>query len=974
MNKISISAFIATLFLTASLGYAQDNRYQKEFGGSGTENSYSLDRTLDGGYIAVGYTNSFGSGQKDVYMVKTNGMGEIQWSKAYGGSKDDVGWSVSSARDSGYIVAGTTNSYNSNNQDALIFKTDKDGSVTWSRTFASDSVEDAYAVLSSFFSNGYYVAGFVNDSNGNDGFIAKLGTAGNVRWYKKFGSPGDEEAYNITEDSKGNVLICGITTYDSITAGGKSGSSGDTDAFLAKFDSTGNFKWMKTYGNAFENVAWDVNTDRNTYLMTGWTKTGTGDDDVILIKTDTSGSINSVASYGSMGDDRGFALNVVSGSKYSIVGYTNPTGTDRDVLYLNVSASGSLSNYSLIGHGARDGHWPTDIASARDGGFAILSTTNSFRTGGGDDMYLIKTDDIGVVNCNSNFDVLNTSGIGFTSTGFGSITTSYGSQTPSLTTTTITTSHDSTICCELVAETAQDSFKICQGTAVSMGRAGITGLNYKWTDDKGNVVSTAANPTLKPSVTTTYKLLVSTSDKACSPDSSYVHVLVNQRITFDFARDTSFCAGDSATWITRSNMASYLWTGSHINSTSQAIKLKKADTITFVGFDVNSCVYRDTMIVTVHANPVFNLGTDTTICENTPLVMMGPANMKTYNWNNGDGSQQSYSTTTERKHTLVVVDSNNCTYTDTREVFTNPFSTFSLGADAEFCEGGAHTILGPGALGDYVWNDTASTLQNITVYEEGTYWLKAFNSFGCPYSDTIILTTRDAPTFNLGEDFALCIGLSRYLVGPANMKSYSWASGSSNDSLRITTSGTYVLSVRDSFDCKFTDSITVSDALNPDITLGNDTVICIGDSLLLTPGTFAVYTWSTGSTQSEIYVKVKGTYSVDVEDGNGCKGNATINVDTMTCMSSVESLMLRDFRIYPVPVNKQLNIDFKSDISDAMEISIIDMSGRLVLSERRTIQSGPNHIAVDMSQLKAGAYFVRMYNTMGNSTLKVWVE
>lgn len=967
--------WLAFLFISFS-GFAQNTEFQKSFGGSGSENSYSIKRTLDGGYITVGYTNSYGSGQKDVYLVKTDGMGKIQWQKAYGGSKDDIGWKVAIASDSGFVVVGTSNSYNNNNEDALVFKTDKSGNVSWTRTFASDSMEDGYNVIRSLFSNGYYVIGYVkNDSTGNDAFLAKLGSAGNVRWYKKFGSPGNEEAYSVTEDAKGNVLVCGITSYDSITNGGTSGSSGTTDGFLAKFDSLGNYKWMRTYGTAESDVLWDVKTDKNDYLMVGWMKTDIGDDEIIYLRTDTAGSVTSSASFGTVGDDRAFNIQVNQGGRYSIVGYTDPTGSDRDVVHLSINNAGSLQNYSVIGGGSKDGHWPTDITTARDGGFAMLSTTSSYKGSSDDDIYLIKTNDLGTANCNTKFELVVHSVLSVKSVSFGSITSGFKSQAPSLTTTTISSSFDTTLCCKLVAEVSQDTFRICEGTSVSLGKAGLPGLTYQWTDNNGNKVSNLSNPSVKPTASITYKLKVSSDNGACAADSATVKVTVLTRLTYDFARDTSFCEKDSVTVTTRSNMAGYQWLGTHINSNAQSIKIKMADTIYFTGFDNNSCVYKDTMKVKVFGLPTVSLGKDTTICENTPITLKGPNNMASYNWNNGESSKQNFTTATEKQHTLSVVDKNGCMASGSRKIFTNPYSAFSLGSDAEFCEGGAFTILGPGALSNYVWNDTASTFQNLTVYEAGKYWLKAHNSFGCPYSDTIVLTTRNAPTFSLGPDFKLCIGFSRYLVGPTKMKRYAWASGSSNDSLKITTSGTYMLTVTDSFDCKFTDSIKVEDAPNPDITLGNDTVICIGDSLRLTPGlNFVTYNWSNGSTAKQIYVKDKGNYSVNIKDVNGCAGTADIDVDTMTCNSSFRELRLGNLKAYPNPVNQVLYLDFSSLENYRLNWTLSGLNGQELRKGTKDIYSGENHLMLDLGELSKGIYMLQLHNTSGMATLKVSVD
>ncbi|MCB0734122.1 MAG: T9SS type A sorting domain-containing protein [Flavobacteriales bacterium] len=968
--------WLLALGMWSTLSLAQDTRFQRSFGGSGAENSYSIRRTLDGGFINVGYTTSYGAGQKDVYMVKTNGLGQIQWSKAYGGQKDDVGWKVTLASDSGFVVAGTTESYNSNNQDALIFKTDKNGSVVWTRTFAGDSAEDAYSVIRSVFSNGYYVIGYVkNDSTGDDAFIAKLGSLGNVRWYRKFGSPGNEEAYGVAEDAQGNVIVCGMTTYDSITQGGTSGFPGNSDVFLAKFDSTGNYKWTKAYGNNGNDVAWDLKADKNNYILTGWTRMGTGDDDIMMMVTDTSGSLANLYTFGTMGHDRAFSITVHSGSEYSITGYSDPQGNDRDVFYMKVTLGGNMRSYSLIGGADRDGHWPTDVTVARDGGIAMLSTTRSFKgSSTDDDLYLIKADEGGIVNCNSNFELVNQTNTNFGSTSFGSITTGFGSQTPSLTTTTISGGHDTTLCCKLVAETAGDSFQVCEGTSVSLGRDRISGMQYAWTDDKGASVSNLSNPSVAPKSTTTYKLVVSSTDGACAPDSSYVKVKVNQRIQYDFARDTSFCDKDSVFFSTLANLASYSWTGTNISSSTQTIKLKKKDTLYFRGLDVNNCVYLDTMKVTVFSLPTFNLGVDTTICENTPITLSGPANMASYNWNNGAGSARTYTTNVERTHTLVVIDQNGCTAADSRDIYTNPFSTFSLGPDDMICEGGSYTILGPGALGNYIWNDTASSLQNLKVNAPGTYRLTAFNSFGCPYTDTIVLTQRAAPKFSLGNDFKLCVGSSRYLVGPSEMKKYTWASGSDNDSLRITTSGVYSLTVRDSFDCTFTDSITVGDAQNPVVSLGNDTTICVGDSLVLTPGSFITYDWSTGSTQSSIVVKAKGTYSVDVIDENGCAGNGSIAVDTMTCPDGIAGIAQGGIKVYPIPAHSELSIDLEANEPLALTIRLMSITGSVLYSKEVQLNSGLNELHVPLDGLSGGMYFLNLNNRTGSSTLKVWVE
>jgi outer membrane protein assembly factor BamB len=85
-------------------------QWSRTFGGSGDDTGWSVYQTADGGYIIVGVTNSFGAGRNDVYIIKTDSNGNLQWSKTLGSSEDDVGFSVQQTDDGGYIIAGGTNS------------------------------------------------------------------------------------------------------------------------------------------------------------------------------------------------------------------------------------------------------------------------------------------------------------------------------------------------------------------------------------------------------------------------------------------------------------------------------------------------------------------------------------------------------------------------------------------------------------------------------------------------------------------------------------------------------------------------------------------------------------------------------------------------------------------------------------------------------------------------------------------------
>ena len=154
-------------------------KFAKTYGGSYGDGAYSVQHTSDGGYIVAGGTYSFGAGW-DVFLIKTDAYGNIQWAKTYGGTREDWAYSVQQTSDGGYIVAGETNSFGAG-WDVFLIKTDAYGNVIWAKTYGGTNYDIASSVQQTS-DGGYIVAGYTGSFGAgySDVFLIKTDANGNI--------------------------------------------------------------------------------------------------------------------------------------------------------------------------------------------------------------------------------------------------------------------------------------------------------------------------------------------------------------------------------------------------------------------------------------------------------------------------------------------------------------------------------------------------------------------------------------------------------------------------------------------------------------------------------------------------------------------------------------------------------------------------------------------------------------------------
>ncbi|MEI8204526.1 MAG: hypothetical protein WCH34_16005, partial [Bacteroidota bacterium] len=338
--------------------------------------------------------------------------------------------------------------------------------------------------------------------------------------------------------------------------------------------------------------------------------------------------------------------------------------------------------------------------------------------------------------------------------------------------------------------------------------------------------------------------------------------------------DTIVCNATPVT-LTAHGGVSYAWNTVPQQNTQQiTVNPSTTTTYTVTVTDSINCTATDQVLVTVGNLPPVNLGNDTVLCQGQGILLSAGSGYTSYLWSNSTTASTLYVTA---PGSWWVKASNNCgTSTDTILVNYSPAVHVNLGNDTTLCLGGSLQLNAGSGFNQYHWNDNTQ-LSTLNVSQTGYYSVTVSNSTGCQGIDTIHVSF-DQLTVNLGNDTSLCSNTSLILNAGNPNCTYLWKDGTTQQTINVNTSGTYWVEVTSPSNCKASDTIQVQ--IYPPFTfsLGNDTTLCAGNTIVLNPGIFSNYLWENGSASQTQSISSSGIYWVRVINNNGCSARDSINI------------------------------------------------------------------------------------------------
>ena len=759
--------------------------------------------------------------------------GQNVFQKILGGAGGEGGSHLIDTKDNGFMLYGQSTSDSFGDNDLVLVKMDSVGDVQWATHFGTEMRDLAQLIIP--YDENYLGIGWVNQGGSIDDMcffiVDKNGTLLN---YKTYGLSSDDEVFSVVQMNGEKFAVTGQSSSFGV---------GGYPMFISTFDKKLNLAPLTVYSNGgLINPRRIIYTKGGNLAITGFTSVNYPKG--FVIKTDTLANIIWGYRVGAGTDTRFNDIVELADGSLVCVGKTKGYGANSsDVFFLRFSSEGNLVASKILGGNGED--FAFSVLEASDGNLIVISQSSSFGNG---------KNGVSVFRLDVNGNFLN----GFAYGGdenngwpgglripgvkdnfvFAVSSRSYGAQNGDFL--IVRTDENGESCCaEKIDIVGKDVTVSLDNLGFSKSSSSFPGKNYILQKDE----------------------IIMEDSVICASPISIV------------GPDTLFCENIGNYSVTPLSLTGLSWTvpeHAEIISNQNNINI----TINFNGESgmiyllSNSCSTDtlDSLFVNVIGGelPDFTLGSDTSFCYGSTIILSPGGNFYHYNWQDGSHDTM-YIADESGIYWVQITDSSGCSATDSITVETYPAFDFNLGNDTTICDGDYIFLIGPDNYEQYQWQD-GSDFTSYIADTAGIYWLEVSDTNLCVARDSLTLQVNKVENF-LGPDTLMCEAGSYTIGTNPKYEQYFWFDGSDDSAYMVSEKGKYWVTVIDSMGCTGTDTLNLDYFPALTLTLNSTGYLCEDDSVLLVAiSNCNNYLWQDGSQNSTFIAKDSGTYWVRVTD------------------------------------------------------------------------------------------------------------
>lgn len=851
--------------------------WQKTYGGTGEDIANDIVVTFGGFYFIVGSTTSFGAGGKDIYLLKLDFNGDTVWSKTYGGSLDEEGLSltVQSGEFDNILISGYSTSFGSGDKDAYLLKINTNGDTLWTKVFGQSGIDDIATTV-------IY--------NNCEWFVS--GTSGDQMFLHKFSEP---------------KIPLTFTTTDVSCYGGNDGYV-FLEIPLAYEQGMMSYLWSNGGAQALNNGNNQELTTRsseNTMLTAGWYTVSVNDgfcitiDSVEIFEPTPLTSTHMQLTKGCyLASDKSAVVTPSGGTPpysydwfnmgiYDSIAYNLPAFSQDVFIYDNNGCSyhdtvpilDSPSPLNIIYSAQYDMSCP----GVCDGSAKVTASGGSFDDGFGYNYYWLNavgqnTDSISNL-CTNAYHV------------------------------TIIDSYECSVTLDSILYVNEPSPTYidfgsyntsCNGSNDGMIKLyfinGIAPFTFNWSNGSTNDTLTALTPG-------TYSVTV-TNAIGCVVDSSYI-ISEPTAIADNAVINNISCSGandGSIKVIPSGGVAPYyyfVWTD---NSNNDSIANLSAGDYSVTISDITSCSKVFNYTISEPLSLTSTVSTSNIACygDNTgsaTVTHTGGTSPYTYLWSNGFNGAN-YNNFVAGTYTVTVTDANNCTANNFVNINQPTFAlTSTITSTNILCNGASTgavdlTVIGGTISYSFLWSN-GSVTEDLTNLTAGTYQVTILDANSCQTTNNIIITEPTSIVLTTSSTNSTCGNANGTatinIISGISPFTIDWNGTPTGDGTTVIsnlTSGSYDVTVTDANACSAATSVIVNDITGPTLSVGSIShVNCFNSSngsatIIASGGTTPFnYLWSNGNTTNSISSVSGGTYSMTATDANICTATISVTIN-----------------------------------------------------------------------------------------------